>query len=276
MQFPLRYCPDGFARLERLRRLYEARPQDEIFAIVEAPSPTLERFATRYSPGYTDRPDPADRAAFWDSLLTERSTVEDDSIPCAYLSEMDQGLYGGTVGGRIQYMAHPENGWISSMVPPILRDWGEMDGLTVDQSGPAYGYYRDLLDAVRRKAEGRFGISHFILIDGLNFLFELFGATRAYIEVADNPQRVIDAIDFAYRLNVAVQTTFFEAVPLLEGGTCSNMAGMDSGTHRLGERGPLSHDLGEATSRSGGANRHRESCRPSMAACFISTEMGGI
>ena len=225
MEFPLRYCPNGYARLERLRRLYQARPQDEIFAVAQTPSPALDRFAARYAPGYTDRPDPVERATFWDDLLAERAQVDDDSIPSAYLSEMDQGLYGGTIGGRVQYMAHPDNGWISSMVPPILNDWEELEHVAIDQSGAVYGYYRELLDVLRAKAEGRFGISHFILIDGLNFLFELFGATRAYIEVADNPERVRGAIDFAYRLNVAVQNTFFEAVPLLEGGTCSNMAG---------------------------------------------------
>ena len=34
------------------------------------------------------------------------------------LSELDQGLYGGLLGGDVRFLAHPENGWISSMVPP--------------------------------------------------------------------------------------------------------------------------------------------------------------
>ncbi|MCX6621957.1 MAG: hypothetical protein NTY38_12960, partial [Acidobacteria bacterium] len=45
------------------------------------------------------------------------------------------------------------------------------------------------------------------------------------LEVEDNPGLVRQAIDFAYRLNVRVQRMFFEQIPLVEGGTCSNMAG---------------------------------------------------
>ena len=75
-----------------------------------------------------------------------------------------------------------------------------------------------------RAGEGRFGISHFILINGLNFLFELFGATESYMQTADNPEKVAEALDFAFRLNAWVQDRFFESVRLVEGGTCSTMA----------------------------------------------------
>jgi hypothetical protein len=122
-------------------------------------------------------------------------------------------------------MAHPENGWISSMVPPILKHWGELESLCISRDNEPFRYYLAMLEALGARAQGRFGLSHFILIDGLNFVFELVGATASYLAVEDDPARVREAIDFAYRLNVEVQQVFFERVPLLEGGTCSNMAG---------------------------------------------------
>ena len=225
MSFPLSYCPSGEARLRRLRSLYEDRAQDRILGIVEAPTRALATFAAQHGAGYSDRPAIEERLRFWDELLRERMAIEDDSIPCAYLSELDQGLYGGMVGGSVQYMAHPENGWISSMVPPILKDWPGLDALTIDSGGECYRYFLDMLHSFRECASDRFGVSHFILIDGLNFVFELFGATRTYLETADNPDRVRQAIDFAYALNVQVQQTFFANIELVEGGTCSNMAG---------------------------------------------------
>jgi hypothetical protein len=225
MGFALSYCPNGAERLERLRALYTERPQDRVFAMIEVPSRALERFGERYPEGFTGRPGHAERVAFWDEYLAERQGVEDDSIPCAYLTEQDQGLYGGIVGGQLQYMAHPENGWISSMVPPVLKSWEEMEGLDTHAETDTWRYYVEQLEAFTEGAEGKWGISHFILIDALNFVFELFGATRAYLEVEDNPERVRAAIDFAYRLNVRVQQAFFDKVGLLEGGTCSNMAG---------------------------------------------------
>jgi hypothetical protein len=185
----------------------------------------LARFASCHAAGYTSRPDLRERAAFWDELLRERMAVHDDTIPCAYLSELDQGLYGGLAGGRNDYMAHPGNGWISSMVPPILRELTDLESLRIDTGGDAHRYFLDALETIGGQAAGRFGISHFILIDGLNFLFELVGATRAYLAVEDAPDLVRRAIDLGFRINVEVQRTFFERVALVEGGTCSNMGG---------------------------------------------------
>jgi hypothetical protein len=190
---------------------------------MELPTCALRDFAARYPPGYTGRPDLVQRVAFWDELLAERAAVCDDSIPSAYLSEMDQGLYGGIVGGKAQFMAHPENGWISSMVPPILEDLGGLEKLVIDHQSEWHRFYLQELNMFREASQGKFGISHFILIDGLNFVFELVGATQTYLALLDSPQKVHEAVEFAYRLNVDVQQTFFQHAPMLADGTCSNM-----------------------------------------------------
>ena len=72
-------------------------------------------------------------------------------------------------------------------------------------------------------ARGKFGISHFILINGLNFVFELVGATETYLSLVERPEMVRRAIDLAFEVNLRVQQTFFDTVPLFRGGTCSNM-----------------------------------------------------
>jgi hypothetical protein len=223
MDFLLRYCSDGWERLERLRGLYEKRLQDRILACMEIPTQALRRFAERYREGPTECPDLEERVAFWDGLWAERATVLDDSVAAAYLSELDQGLYGGIVGGEVRFMAHPENGWISSMVPPIFTEWSELKKLSIDRSSAVYQFYLRELRLFCGAAAGKFGISHFILIDSLNFVFELFGGTRTYLELLDHPDYVRQAVDFAYQLNLDVQKTFFAEIPLLEGGTCSNM-----------------------------------------------------
>ncbi len=223
MDFPLRYCSGGWERLERLRGLYEERLQDRVLACMEIPTQALRRFAERNPEGPTQCPDLEERAAFWDSLLAERATLLDDSVAAAYLSEFDQGLYGGIVGGEVRFMAHPENGWISSMVPPIFKDWSQLEKLSVDHNSDVYQFYLRELRCFRRAAECKFGISHFILINSLNSVFELFGGTRTYLELLDHPDYVRQAVHFAYQLNLDVQQTFFNEIPLLEGGTCSNM-----------------------------------------------------
>ena len=220
----LAYKPHHGEVLARLRALYERRAGDRIFATMEVPSPALAAFRRQYPQPECDYPDPLERARFWDALFLERAAIEDDAMPCAYLSEFDQGLYGGLLGGDVRFLAHAEVGWVSSMVPPLLRDWSEFDGLRFNESHPWWQRYRRQLDIFVERGRGKWGVSHFILIDALNFVFELVGGTQTYLSVEECPEYVRRAVAFAYELNVKIHRTFFEAVPLLDGGTLSNFA----------------------------------------------------
>ena len=219
----LAYKPNLDAVLERLRALYERRAVDRVFACFDIPSAAIGRFAEQYSEGFCDYPELSARVQFWDDLLAERAAVDDDSVPSAYLSELDQGLYGGVLGGGVQFMSHPENGWISSMVAPLLSDWSEFDALEFDESHPWFQRYLKQMKLFAEACRGKFGISHFILIDGLNFCFELVGATETYMSLDEHPEMVRRAVEFALDLNLRIQLAFFDGTPALREGTCSNM-----------------------------------------------------
>jgi hypothetical protein len=220
----LAYKPNAAEVIQRLRGLYTRRAGDRIFARMEIPTAAAAGFRRRHRKTICDYPDPAERCEYWDALFRERAAVLDDSLPCAYLSEFDQGLYGGLLGGDVRFMCHPESGWISSMVPPLLREWSEFNGLKFDESHPWWQRYLNQMRVFVQASAGKWGISHFILIDALNFVFELVGATETYLSVTDRPETVRRAVDFAYDLNVAVQEAFFASVPRFEGGTFSNFA----------------------------------------------------
>lgn len=219
----LAFKPNAAEAIARLRRLYARKATDRAFASFELPSPALAEFARRYPHGFCEYPDLEQRVDFWRRRLAERAALEDDSIPSAYLSEMDQGLYGGLFGGRVQFMAHPENGWISSMVAPLLADFAEFDRLAFDSHHEWFQRYLRQLHAFVAAARGKFGVSHFILINGLNFVFELVGATQTYLSLDERPDWVRQAIEAAFHLNRAIQRWFFERVGLFKGGTFSNM-----------------------------------------------------
>jgi hypothetical protein len=218
------YKPTASDVIRRLGLLYERRAEDRIFATMKVPSAAIAEFSAKRADTVCGYPDPAERAEFWDKLLGERAAIEDDSMPAAYLSEMDQGLYGGLLGGDVRFMCHPETGWISSMVPPLLADWSEFDALGFDDSHPWWKRYMKQLDLFIERSAGKWGISHFILIDGLNFVFELVGATKTYLSLEECPETVRRAVDFAFRLNVKVQRAFFQKVPAAFDGTLSNFA----------------------------------------------------
>ena len=208
--------------IERLCSLYDRQVQDRIFARFDVPQKVLAEFNKKNPEGYCTYPDPYERIEFWDRLLKERMNIDDDSIPSAYLSEFDQGLYGGLVGGDVQFMCH-DNGWISSMVPPLLNDWLEFESLKLDRTHSWFQRFKNQLKVFTEGSVDIFGISHFILIDGLNFVFELVGATKAYVSLIENTGMVERAIDFAFDLNVTVQRMFFKNVPSFRNGTFSNM-----------------------------------------------------
>jgi hypothetical protein len=220
----LAYKPGWRDVVARLGEFYARRAEDRIFATMDVPSQALEAFRRRYPQPQCDYPDPAERAAFWDQRFCERSAVEDDSLPAAYLSEFDQGLYGALLGGEIRFLAHAEVGWVSSMVPPLLKDWSEFPRLHFDAAHPWWQRYCRQMEIFVRAGAGKWGVSHFILVDALNFVFELVGATETYLSVHESPELVRQAIDFAFELNRRIQEQFFATVPLLEGGTLSNFA----------------------------------------------------
>jgi len=223
MESPLAYCPRFAETAERLRALYSRQGVDRIFAVMNTPSEALAKFAAAHPAGYCGYPDIAERVVFWDEHLRRKAEVFDDSVPSAYLSECYQGLYGGMSGGSVQYMSDPDTGWISSMVPPLLDGWSGFEMLRQDLNSEVFQRYLEQLRIYASNAKGKFGLSHFILIDSLNYVFELVGATDTYMALFERPETVRKAVDFAYELNVQVQDAFFGAGVLVEGGTCSNM-----------------------------------------------------
>ncbi len=218
----LAYKPNCSEVLERLRSLYARQSGDRILATTAVPNAALAAFEAAHPHVGCEYPDPAERAEFWDRYFHERSQLEDDSLPGAYLSEFDQGLYGGLLGGEVRFMAHPDVGWISSMVPPLLKNWEEFDRLRFDENHPWWRRYLEQMRIFAARGRGKWGVSHFILIDALNFVFELLGATETYLSLDQRPEMICRAIDFGFDLNCRVQRAFFDTVGLFEGGTLSN------------------------------------------------------
>ena len=120
--------------LERLNRLYTGSGHDRIYARMNIPSPTLLSYAEKYSDGETKYPPTDERIEFWDSYLKEFKTLEDDSLPLAYLSEFDEGLYGGLLGAETRFLRDTGTGWISSMAIPFINDLSEIRSLDMAAS----------------------------------------------------------------------------------------------------------------------------------------------
>lgn len=211
--------------LERLSDLSARRATDRILARMNVPVPALARYAAETKAGPVEYPDLRERLAFWNEVCSASTDLADDSIPCAYLTELDQGLYTALVGAKdVRFLNDPGWGWVSSMTLPFVEDLREARRFAIDEDGLWWRRYDEQLRLFASGAAGRFGISHFTLINGMNFLVEIRGATKAYLDLADDPEEVRAVFDFAHRLNERIHRHFFDVVGLYEGGTCSNLA----------------------------------------------------
>jgi len=120
----------------------------------------------------------------------------------------------------VRFVCNPDTGWISSMVFPLLKDWSEFSRLWLDPNHDWFQKYERQLDVFVEGSRGKFGISNFILINGLNFVFELVGATETYLGLIEQPEMVRKAMELGFKVNADIQKRFFAKVPLLAGGTC--------------------------------------------------------
>ena len=204
----------------RLTELYTGKGIDKIYAKMKVINPIFNEFTCRYYDGEVKFPDAEERVTYWDKALSIHTDIEDDSIPNCYLAEFDEGLYTALFGADIKFMQFA-SGWISSMVIPFVSDLDEVRNFKLDESNEWFKRYIFQMNAYVEKIGNKFGIGHLMSIDGLNFLYELMGATQTYYELFDNPEKVKFAIDFSTKLNVLIQETFFNTVGLLNGGTPS-------------------------------------------------------
>ena len=210
--------------LSRLEELFTFKGRDKIYAKMNIPNPALERYGVETKNGLVEYPDLEKRIQFWDEYLSVYKTSQDDSLPSAYLTELDEGLYGALVGAKdIRFLNDTSWGWVSSMIVPFIEDIKEIRKFELDENNIWFQRYKQQLEIFTRGAEGKFGISHFTLIDSLNFLIEVRGATNAYLDMLDYPEEVAYVIDFAEKLNVWIHQYFFNRVGLFHGGTCSNL-----------------------------------------------------
>lgn len=208
----------------RLGNLYLGKNLNGICAKMEIPNKYIEQYKKENTNGDSEYPNIEKRAEFWENVLSIYSELDDDSLPNCYMSELDEGLYAGLVNAETRFLNDVSTGWISSMAVPFIKDLKDTYNFVLDEDNLWFKRYINQLHVYTQRAKGKFGISHFILVNGLNFLFELRGATNTYYDVLENSKEVQKLMDFSFDLNLWVQNIFFKTVGLYDGGTCSNMA----------------------------------------------------
>lgn len=217
----------------RLFDLYSGKGKDRLFAVMETPSEVLKEYARTHRSVEREYPPLDERVDFWLRLFEEKKEIEDDGIPCAYLSEFDEGLYAGLMGETVRFLDTVETGWVSSMAVPDYAQKGLpqllQDLKLPDEDNFWLQRYINQLEYFQRCFDGKMGISHLIVCDAVNLLFELRGATQTFYDLEDDFESCKRVMDFSIRLCKQVQDIFFEKIPMIKGGTFSNLCGILKG-----------------------------------------------
>ena len=225
----LAYKHNAGEAVERLSALWSHEAYDRIFAHMVVPTKTLTSFTAEHEDGMVAYPDPAERIKFWDSHLAELADLKDDWLPIAYLSEFDQGIYAGAVGATMRFLLDKATGWISSMTPPIIDDPDLVYSLRINEQAEVIKLMDNQCKIFAETARGKFGIAPFIVIDALNFVAEMRGMTRAFEDTFEHPEEALHLMDFAFDLNVFIQTRVQSMLDGFAGGNFANMAGWAPG-----------------------------------------------
>ena len=143
--------------------LYEGGGEDKISAKMLISNDVIKKYENQYPMGEMGYPDLEIRERFWDEYLFEQKDIEDNSVPSAYMSEFDKGLYARVLGAETWFIYDPDWGWVSSMSVPFLKEAKDLLGLVPDLNGEWSRRYVDQLRFFSKRAKDKYGISHFIL-----------------------------------------------------------------------------------------------------------------
>ena len=214
--------------IERQTLFWERRLGDQILARIYVKNrPFEEWLATSkkvmpvQSKGFPDR-DFVFKT--WDLKLCAFKEVADDSLPVMMPTEFDEGLFGGIFGAETSFNFDSESGWISSMATPFLIDYSDLDKLEIREDEIWMRELRQRLKWYAEQAQGKSGISPVISIDALNFAVMARGATKAMLDIYDNPIQLRNLCEFALELNIQLNRLQKKFIGSFNSGTFDGYA----------------------------------------------------
>ena len=161
---------------ERMTELFSGNGKDKIYAKLIP----KDRKRTVYE-NADDVPYPEVTENDLEQLLNDYidfTDLEDDGFPFKYPREFDQGLYGAIFGAKVRF--NRDGGGISSMSYPFAKDLSEVADYKLDENNVWYQRYKSRVELYTKCLKGKIGISDIICINGLNFMYEMIGATDTY------------------------------------------------------------------------------------------------
>lgn len=127
-------------------------------------------------------------------FFKKREFLLDDAIPCARPNIGDS-AFGAYLGAELIF------GNAGGFAKPLLKNLDSINDLKYD---PENYWISNLIEATKyfaQKSEGLFATSIIETMDSLNLAENLYGS-NAYLEIYNNPVKLLELFDFGYYFNV--------------------------------------------------------------------------
>ncbi len=205
------------AKIEGYRRFWQRAPvaRPLVGFSVKSWFP-LQEFAASAAWQTADEltPDMVDPEAFLDDqerLLREGETMSDDILRGASPSQAVPWLM-GMVGARLRILP----GSILGESRRLPR--AAVEQVTLERDNPWFRKYMAFIDALVRRAEGRFPVSHGTLVGPSDLFAGLRGASQSILDLVEEPERTARALHRMADIFREITVAAWERIPLYHGG----------------------------------------------------------
>lgn len=144
-------------------------------------------------------------------LLREGEAIDDDILRGASPSQAVPWL-DGMLGATLRILPASILG-VERNLP-----WEELESLHFDYANPWFGKYIDFVDALVRRSEGRYPVSHGTLIGPSDIVALLRGHTQSILDLVAEPEKSRDLLWKAAAIFRQVTEEAWKRIPLFHGG----------------------------------------------------------
>ncbi len=205
------------AKIDRYRRFWERAATDRPLVGFSMKSWfPLDEFAASaaWPPDSYLTPDMIDPEAFLDDqerLLREGERIDDDILRGASPSQAVPWLC-GTLGNRLRILPG------SILAEDRTLPWEALEGFTLDRESPWYRKYQDFAEALVRRSDGRFPVSHGTLVGPSDIFAALRGHGQSVLDMMDDPERSERLMHTAGELFRQMTEDIWAKLPRFHGG----------------------------------------------------------
>ena len=206
--------------VDRRRKLLGGEMRDGILATLPVRVDTdsaWEAFEAKWQTCETGeaRPFPGNEEIFERYIIgmSKRGQVDDDWLPVVYSTlDFGESLVGGQFGSEMTCMYRPRGPGFSKAAT-VVTDYADLPTVSFSLDNEWTRRFLSVQDYFEAHDNGRFAQHPSLTMDALNFVVEMRGSTRAYLDLYEHPEELRALMEIGLDYNIRFQEAQMERIP---------------------------------------------------------------